>query len=459
MTDLEKVQTPEHRELAAKQAEFGALETELVDRELDLSTLQQELASFQAEYYRVVGTRYAELDELKAKIAEAQAAQRPDDTDAQQAARAAREAADRSAGQVRDTAVDLPVTPFTPSPSLKTLYRTLARTLHPDLAGTDDERRRRHEWMVKVNEAYKQGDEASLQALQAEWAASPDAVAGDGVGSDLVRVIRQIAQVKRRIDDIGREIETLKANELFGVRAKCETAREAGRDMLEELAAQLDSQIADATQALASILGSAEAGVVGERRAEEPADEPAPAKSGTSGASFIVVDVETATSNSGSICQIGVVTVVDGVCVDRWSSLVNPDVPFEDVNVSLHGITEAAVRRAPRLPDLLPDLRRRFAGQIVGCHTMFDRHAFTAACRRYGVADLDARWLDTAEVVRGAWTQFARKGYKLDNIADHLGITFQHHDALDDAHVAAQVLLRAIEKTGVSVEGWYARTR
>jgi len=26
-----------------------------------------------------------------------------------------------------------------------------------------------------------------MQALQNEWAASPDAVAGDGVGSDLVR--------------------------------------------------------------------------------------------------------------------------------------------------------------------------------------------------------------------------------------------------------------------------------
>ena len=253
MTDLEKAQTPEGRELAAKQAEFGALETELVDRELDLSTLQQELASFQAEYFRVVGTRYAELDELKAKIAEAQAAQRPDDTDAQQAARAAREAADRSADQVRDTAVDLPVTPFTPSPSLKTLYRTLARKLHPDLAGTDDERRRRHEWMVKVNEAYKQGDEAALQALQAEWAASPDAVAGDSVGSDLVRVIRQIAQVKRRIDDIDREIETLKGSDLFTLRADCETVREAGRDMLDELAVRVDSQIAEATQALADL--------------------------------------------------------------------------------------------------------------------------------------------------------------------------------------------------------------
>jgi DNA polymerase-3 subunit epsilon len=170
-----------------------------------------------------------------------------------------------------------------------------------------------------------------------------------------------------------------------------------------------------------------------------------------------VVDVETATSDTASICQIGIVQFMDGRCVDRWSSLVNPGVAFDAFNIELHGITDEAVRGAPRLPELLPDLRRRFAGQIVGCHTMFDRNAFGAACRRHDEPRLDVRWLDTAAVVRGTWTQFSRSGYKLDNIADHLGITFQHHDALEDAYAAGQVLLRAIEKTGIGVEEWYAR--
>ena len=104
-------------------------------------------------------------------------------------------------------------------------------------------------------------------------------------------------------------------------------------------------------------------------------------------------------------------------------------------------------------------MRRRLDDQIVGCHTMFDRHAFGAVCRLLGEPSLDVRWLDTASVVRKTWTQFSRRGYKLDNIAEYLGITFQHHDALEDAHAAAQLLLQAIEETGVSVEEWYARTR
>ena len=176
------------------------------------------------------------------------------------------------------------------------------------------------------------------------------------------------------------------------------------------------------------------------------------------GQSFAVVDVETATSDNSSICQIGIVQFAGGRCVDRWSSLVNPGVAFDEFNIALHGIADETVRHAPRLPEVLPDVRRRLEDQIVGCHTMFDRGAFWAACRLHGEPSLDVRWLDTAAVVRKTWTQFSRRGYKLDNITEYLGITFQHHDALEDAHAAAQVLLWAIEETGVSVEEWYVRT-
>ena len=98
------------------------------------------------------------------------------------------------------------------------------------------------------------------------------------------------------------------------------------------------------------------------------------------GQSFAVVDVETATSDNASICQIGIVQFVDGRCVDRWSSLVNLGVAFDEFNVALHGITDETVRQASRLPEILPDVRRRLKDQIVDCHTMFDRNAFHIAC-------------------------------------------------------------------------------
>ena len=161
---LEKPQTPEERELAEKRAVLTLLETELVEQELCLSTLEQELARFEAEYLGIVGIRYAQLDEVNAQIKEAQAARQPADEGVQDEARAARETAAASAAEMgRQEHLEAPV-PFAPSTSLKSLYKSVARKLHPDLAATDAQRQRRHEWMVKLNDAYKAQDEAALQA-------------------------------------------------------------------------------------------------------------------------------------------------------------------------------------------------------------------------------------------------------------------------------------------------------
>ena len=65
--------------------------------------------------------------------------------------------------------------------------------------------------------------------------------------------VPHVAAVEEDDLDIDREIETLKGSDLFTLRADCETAREAGRDMLDELAVRVDSQIAEATQALADL--------------------------------------------------------------------------------------------------------------------------------------------------------------------------------------------------------------
>ena len=46
----------------------------LAQRELDLLTLQAELNEFESLYLRLVGVKYAELDEIEARIAAAEAA-------------------------------------------------------------------------------------------------------------------------------------------------------------------------------------------------------------------------------------------------------------------------------------------------------------------------------------------------------------------------------------------------
>jgi DNA polymerase-3 subunit epsilon len=58
-------------------------------------------------------------------------------------------------------------------------------------------------------------------------------------------------------------------------------------------------------------------------------------------------------------------------------------------------------------------------------------------------------------VARVAWPELP--GYRLFNIADHFGIEYRAHDALEDARCAGLLVLRAVEETGLSPEQWLDR--
>lgn len=169
---------------------------------------------------------------------------------------------------------------------------------------------------------------------------------------------------------------------------------------------------------------------------------------------FIAVDLETANPRMSSICQIGIVAFEDGQEVASEARYVDPQDYFDPYCVAVHGITSEKVRGAPRFSDLHQWLCQSLSGSIVACHTHFDRVALAQACGHHGLEHPPCEWLDTARVARRAWSQFARSGYGLANVARHLDIKFRHHDALEDARTAGLILLRAIEETGFDPHEW-----
>ena len=175
-------------------------------------------------------------------------------------------------------------------------------------------------------------------------------------------------------------------------------------------------------------------------------------------ATFDAIDVETANADRASICQIGIVHVQDGVVVDRWQTLVNPEDWFDPWNVSIHGIDERDVRKSPTLPEVRDELRRRLRGSVLVSHTSFDRVAFERAMTRYDLEQLQVTWLDSAKIVRRAWPErYGRRGYGLKNVATDLDISFAHHDALEDARAAAEIVLSACAAAETDIEGWLQR--
>ncbi|MEE9148085.1 MAG: hypothetical protein V3U27_11890, partial [Candidatus Tectomicrobia bacterium] len=91
---------------------------------------------------------------------------------------------------------------------------------------------RRHAFMADVNQAYEEEDESRLRAILREWESNPEAVEGEGIGAELIRIIRKTAQVEERLRTIEIEMAELQTYELFHLKRKVEEAEAKGQDLL-----------------------------------------------------------------------------------------------------------------------------------------------------------------------------------------------------------------------------------
>ncbi|MDI9599637.1 MAG: molecular chaperone DnaJ [Acidobacteriota bacterium] len=256
-----RTRKPEEEELARLRSKLDGLKDELADRELELATRRRILLDFQRRYLAVVGIKLAELDRLVAEIAALEALRAPSPEAERQAgasAQRARESAE-ALGDDPDALRQAAEEPKREIPEdLKRLYRKAAKAVHPDYAADEEDRVLRERAMAEANAAYEAGDVEQLQAILDDWENSPDAVSGDGTGADLVRVIRAIAAVEARLAALSEELVACAESSLAELYAKAQIAEAEGRDLLQELAQDVDRQIAEARQRLAELSGDLE---------------------------------------------------------------------------------------------------------------------------------------------------------------------------------------------------------
>ena len=174
---------------------------------------------------------------------------------------------------------------------------------------------------------------------------------------------------------------------------------------------------------------------------------------------FVAVDVETANSDPGSICQVGVAVVESAEITGVWTQLVDPRDFFDPANVAIHGIGANMVEGCPVFEDIHGRMLDFMKGIVVS-HTLFDLHSISRAFESCGKRLNYGHWLDSAKIARRAWPErYARRGYGLAEVAGNLGISFRHHDAGEDAKAAAEIVLRACADTGLDIEKWLGRVK
>ena len=158
---------------------------------------------------------------------------------------------------------------------------------------------------------------------------------------------------------------------------------------------------------------------------------------------FVALDFETANSHRSSVCAVGIAKVVSNRVVERKSWLVQPsELRFDHINVSIHGITADDVRDKPRFNELWPTLGTYLQDQCVIAHNAsFDMSVLRYALSQYGLPYPDIHYHCSIIVAKRTWSNLG--SYRLNNVAEHLGIPLRHHDAEEDATAAAEIVLRA----------------
>lgn len=167
------------------------------------------------------------------------------------------------------------------------------------------------------------------------------------------------------------------------------------------------------------------------------------------GLDFVAIDVETASRKRGSICQIGLARVRDGIVVDKRARLMKPPATigngaFEPVCVDIHGITPYMVADEPGFGRLFRPLVRYLGDDLLVAHNAaFDRSNIAAACRAEGLATPENQWLCTVEESRHVLPDLVN--HKLPTVAAALGVKqVHHHEAGDDAAVAARIYIELV---------------
>jgi len=136
---------------------------------------------------------------------------------------------------------------------LKILFRKLVFKFHPDRAKDEKERKEYNDIMTKINEAYKNGDLETLRKYMRQ-AEREEKIAKETPEEKLARLKKEYKKIETIIAKLRKELNVLKTSETYKIKEKVERAKKKGRDLLQELADHIKSEIKESQEFLDKLI-------------------------------------------------------------------------------------------------------------------------------------------------------------------------------------------------------------
>lgn len=164
---------------------------------------------------------------------------------------------------------------------------------------------------------------------------------------------------------------------------------------------------------------------------------------------FVVFDLETTglSMRLDEIIEIGAVLVEDGEIIDTFSAFVKPKSALSSKIIELTGITDADLKDAPPIEDVLPRFSAFCEGAALVAHNAeFDR-AFLDRDARIHDCPFESATLDTLALAQLLHAEM--RSHRLDRMAKEYHVSLMnHHRATEDAQATAQIFVKMAEAAG-----------
>jgi len=174
---------------------------------------------------------------------------------------------------------------------------------------------------------------------------------------------------------------------------------------------------------------------------------------------FIAIDFETAVYNRNSAISIGMVRYRDYRPVETYYSLIRPpNLYIRPDFTDIHGLTVDDVKDEPDFMYLWENGIRDFLGDtplaapLAAHNAAFDMGVLGAVLEWYDLEIPELRYFCTCSLARNTWPGL--KSYALTALASRFGITYNAHNALDDAMTCGRLVQMSAQEfdTGPDIE-------
>ena len=185
---------------------------------------------------------------------------------------------------------------------------------------------------------------------------------------------------------------------------------------------------------------------------------------------YFAIDFETANDYQNSACSVGVVRFIDGVEKDSVYSLIKPaKMYFRPDFIDIHGISYGDVRNKPQFPEVWQTIVEPFLYSpvedkglpkgtcsknkiinFIAHNASFDMGVIRGCCNYYGMPLPNVNYACTLQASRKAWKELS--SHRLTFLAEHFGIVYDAHNALDDARTCGKIFSLAAEKLGCGID-------